>query len=589
MAGPDSTALDAGFVYAGRLDELRAKGKTVIRGARCPLLVVCEGERVFAVDNRCPHLGFPLHRGSVEDGIITCHWHHARFDLATGGGFDLWADDLPTAEVQVRDGEVWVRSEAQFADGAAHWRNRLRAGLEHNIDLVIAKAILGLRAQGVPPADLVREAVLFGVRNRDGWGTGLTILTALARVLPGLPDEETYLALYKGCRAVAEDCAGAPARRARQPLDGEGPSLDAQTRRLRRWTEVRHRDGAERTLLTSIAASASPAELAELMLTAVTDRAFADGGHALDFINKAFECLDLIGWEHAAEVLPATVDHLVTARGAEESNAWRHPADLIALCATTVAELRDALTTTRRGTWNGEAALADTILGDDAQAIAAAIVSAVRAGATGSDLGRTVAYAAAVRVARFGTANEHSDWESAHHAFTYANAVHRLLARLDGAGRPLTADALRGVLHGAMRVYLLRFLNVPPARIPVANGAAPVPERNFLAALDRHGGVDDVAAIVASWPDDTALRTALVRAVLREDAGFHVYQMLEAALTQAGERSDGAPSRHLLIAAARYIAAHTPTPRAELQTANVARKLAGGRQLHDEEEAEIPA
>ena len=26
----------------------------------------------------------------------------------------------------------------------------------------------------------------------------------------------------------------------------------------------------------------------------------SDAGHSLDFINKAFECLDLIGWEHAA-------------------------------------------------------------------------------------------------------------------------------------------------------------------------------------------------------------------------------------------------------------------------------------------------
>ena len=43
---------------------------------------------VRAVDNRCPHMGFPLHRGSVCDGILTCHWHHARFDLESGGTFD---------------------------------------------------------------------------------------------------------------------------------------------------------------------------------------------------------------------------------------------------------------------------------------------------------------------------------------------------------------------------------------------------------------------------------------------------------------------------------------------------------------------
>ena len=47
---------------------------------------------------------------------------------------------------------------------------------------------------------------------------------------------------------------------------------------------------------------------------------------------------------------------------------------------------------------------------------------------------RSLAYAAALRVARFGTANEHSDWETAHHVFTYTNAVHQALKRIDSAG-----------------------------------------------------------------------------------------------------------------------------------------------------------
>jgi hypothetical protein len=52
---------------------------------------------------------------------------------------------------------------------------------------------------------------------------------------------------------------------------------------------------------------------------------YADTGHSLDFINKAFECLDLIGWEHSTAVLPTVVGQMVAARGAEESTAWRQP------------------------------------------------------------------------------------------------------------------------------------------------------------------------------------------------------------------------------------------------------------------------
>ena len=71
-------------------------------------------------------------------------------------------------------------------------------------------------------------------------------------------------------------------------------------------------------------------------VAAETDRAFADTGHSLDFINKAFECLDLIGWEYASALLPTVVGQIVAARGAEESTAWRQPVDLVLLCETAV-------------------------------------------------------------------------------------------------------------------------------------------------------------------------------------------------------------------------------------------------------------
>ena len=65
------------FIRVATLEELKTARMLVVRGARYPLLVVYDDGKVFALDNRCSHLGFPLHRGSVDDGILTCHWHHA--------------------------------------------------------------------------------------------------------------------------------------------------------------------------------------------------------------------------------------------------------------------------------------------------------------------------------------------------------------------------------------------------------------------------------------------------------------------------------------------------------------------------------
>ena len=585
------------FVRVGSLEELKTRGRLVLRGHHRPVLVVYDQGRVFALDNRCPHMGFPLHRGTIEDGVLTCHWHHARFDLASGCTFDLWADDAPTCPVELRDGEVWVRPAFDRPDAAEHWRRRLEDGMAHNLGLVIAKAVQGLLAAGVAPAEIARQAALFGARNRDGWSVGLTILASLGNLSPLLPDDEIYLALFHSAQRVAADCAGAAPRRSRAPLDAT-PDLARLQCWLRRWTAVRHREGAERTLLTAIAGEASPAQLADLLFTAETDRPFADDGHSLDFINKAFECLDLIGWEHVAEVAPTVVGQMVASRGAEEVTHWRQPADLVTLLQTVFTELPALFAKGRdRGPWSGHVALSHALLGDDAGGILGSLKDAISDGATPVDLGRALSYAAALRVASFGTANEHADWETAHHAFTYCNAVHQALKRIgvevvDGDGPP---DAVRGVFHGAMAVYLARYLNVPPARLPGEGGdrlddlpsAANELRAALLGAFDRQRQVEVVARLVARYlllghpPED--LIATLARALLREDAGFHAYQMLEAGVRQFGEWGETDQGCHVLIAVARYLAAHSPTERAAYQTADIARRLVRGGVVHEED------
>jgi hypothetical protein len=197
-------------------------------------------------------------------------------------------------------------------------------------------------------------------------------------------------------------------------------------------------------------------------------------------------------------------------------------------------------------------------------------------------------------VARFGNANEHADWETAHHVFTYANALHQMLQRIAAANTDTHVTAMRGVLHGAMALYLTRYLNVPPARIPGDRGEqlddlpadAALIRAALLEAFDRQQQVDLAAKLVArhvtlGHPPEALLAT-MAHAVLREDAGFHSYQMLEAGIRQFTAWGNGDEGRHILVAVARYLAAHSPTERATLQTADIARRLMRGGELHEE-------
>src|SRR3989475_5949768 len=172
------------LVWAAHLADIRAAGCLTVQVEGHTLALFSSGEQVYAVDNRCPHMGFPLQRGTLKDGILTCHWHHARFDLATGGTFDQWADDLRAFPVELRDGEVWV-DLVDRDDPLEHQRRRLRDGLERNLSLVLAKAAIALVEGGADPVEPFRLGLEFGVRYRSqGFGQGLTMHACVMNLLP---------------------------------------------------------------------------------------------------------------------------------------------------------------------------------------------------------------------------------------------------------------------------------------------------------------------------------------------------------------------------------------------------------------------
>lgn len=349
---------------------------------------------------------------------------------------------------------------------------------------------------------------------------------------------------------------------------------------FRRAVEVRDQDGAERVLQTAIANGASPTTLAGMLFAAATDHLYLDGGHVLDFINKACEYLDLVGWAEAKRTLPSLVDGLCRAQRSEEQNAWRHPVDLIDLVAPHLQRLSQ-LSPRALELNDGFDALVSALLDDDPRAGIEAISVALERGIGLADVGQAVAHAAALRVGRFHTSNEFADWDSVHNTWTAAQALSQALQRA-----PSLALA-RGLYHAALRIYLDRFLNIPSARLPDERGVAPngaVPPEQLLELLDREQQVTAAAALVDDALDheqSSAVIPVLGRAVFREDADFHAYQTLEAGVRQFRALASRHPlaARRTLVSITRYLAAHAPTPRARYQTYRIAERLMHGEDL----------
>ena len=537
------------FVHVGPLEELtRLPPRVISAGGRTIVLFVRDDE-VYALDNRCPHMGFPLSRGTVRDGILTCHWHHAHFDLAGGCTFDPFADDVPTFRVEVREGEVYLDPRPAEADRRSHWLGKLDEGLEQNIRLVLAKSVIGLsETQRDRPDPRAGGAVR--ARNRAaGWSAGMSILAAMGNVLPLLELADRPRALYHGLVHVASDTAGQTPDFDLDPLSTREMRPEVYRAWFRRFIETRSAEPAERCLRTAIHIGLSQEQLAEMVFAACTDHLFLDEGHALDFANKAFELLDLVGWQHAQEILPSLIGPMVRATRMEETSAWQHPVDLPSLLDDAFSELSAALEAggERQHEWRGHRELAEQILDGEPVETLAAMLRAVREGVPLVALSAAVAYAAARRPVHFHVSNEFGDWDTIHHTFTYTNAVDQAMRRAP------SRDVARGIFDGAMSVYLERFLNVPKQPIPKADGA-PGSREALLAEFDRQQRVDETGQIVASMLADgrqEEVVTALGHALLREDAGFHSLQIYEAAVRQHGNFRDRPQGDHVLLGAAR--------------------------------------
>lgn len=68
---------DASELAPGKARGFAIPGLGRVVAARC-------GDAFLALADRCPHLGGPLSKGSLEGRLLTCPWHGWRVDLATG-------------------------------------------------------------------------------------------------------------------------------------------------------------------------------------------------------------------------------------------------------------------------------------------------------------------------------------------------------------------------------------------------------------------------------------------------------------------------------------------------------------------------
>ena len=83
--------------------DLAEGGLAATRAGDKEILLAKVDGKIYAMDNACGHLAYPLNEGWLEDHIVTCRWHFARFDVRTGAvvkaGIDF--ENVKPLEVKV--------------------------------------------------------------------------------------------------------------------------------------------------------------------------------------------------------------------------------------------------------------------------------------------------------------------------------------------------------------------------------------------------------------------------------------------------------------------------------------------------------
>jgi NAD(P)H-dependent nitrite reductase small subunit len=281
------------------------RAATVKQGGKQIAVFRVAPDQLRAVDNLCPHEGYPLSTGSVKDGVLTCEWHNWKFRLCDGvcvqGG-----EDVRSYPLRVEGGAVWLDlTDPPVAEQIPGLERALVAALAENDWPRVARTAERLLAAGTSPEAILGFGCDWAARHApDGFDHG----PATAADLASLFAEEPGVALLEALNLLCEPHLRRPER---EFPPAEAPAADPAEveRELRRRIEEEDRAGTEALVRGAIEAGAGERVLGWLA-HAATDH-YLDFGHAEIYLVKAEELLGRIGWHHAHPVLTSLAGALV--------------------------------------------------------------------------------------------------------------------------------------------------------------------------------------------------------------------------------------------------------------------------------------
>ena len=547
--------ISSNFVKVANLDELDEGKPRAVRVEGQSVALFKHNGNIYATDNQCPHMGYPLTRGRVRGGVLTCDWHGWSYDMGGGGCFTGGCDDLSTFPIEVREDEIYIniagggkkRDDAHFL--------LLQEGLLSGDNWTLSKAVAIMLARGVSEADVLNRLVRHGGRHfvteldtGDG-GWQLAYLVNGVKVANQYEPEDRLIPLMMAASGASGRAGDRPAI---APLPGE-----ITWEKLERWIRVfsadREWEGIEKCLITARRLGGHDDKIIPLAYECIVEPFFLGHNDSLLYIGYLAELLEQFGWE-VAEELVCNLTAKTLGRGRVAPDEIRREAisklesleDFIAdLAANPPAQTTDF----------DEDAFAAGLVSGELDDTFDTITNALKSGVEINRIASTMVLIGADRMARTPASMSPGWWELGRE-ISLASSIRTVLRF---AGFRVAAKAL---YHVAWEFFSNRWLNIRQIPLSAPRSTAPSEASNEDEAIEgvinaiETVQIQEIGRVTRQYlnHDFSAdrLLSELGQSILKDDNGWDILNTLRTTFDE-WKLCEGHPARNqLLVGLARW-------------------------------------
>ena len=438
------------WVKVAELSEVtEGQPKAVQMGAGRSIALFNVDGKIYATDNQCPHMGYPLTRGTVRNGILTCDWHRRSFDLEGGGCFHVECDDLRTFPVEVRGNEIWIDPGDLTYRRAEEHKQLLREGLLSEDRWTMSKAISLLLKGGVPEEE-VMGSILEHVSRHIASSHGSEGGGDVSRLINGLKVGRRYTGADRLIAVTTSACSAAgPASERLEVVPLPEPvTWEKISQWVRNFSYEGHSGRIERCLFTAYHKGDAD-KLCPLLFECAVEPHFIDAPHIPLYVSYLSEVVDEFGWEHASELLFYLGAQLV---GHHPDEPERYRRDAIQLMRQILPTIEN--TTLEKTVEFDEDAFVEALISVNLQRSFEAVQAVLVDGVKLERLITTLVLLAADRMAST-PVNVDAGWENLTTELNLAASL-RSAQRVGG-----NEVAAKGLFHVAWQMFADRWINIP--------------------------------------------------------------------------------------------------------------------------------